>query len=165
MPSPEIFDPCNDFFSLAEISDVRLNLKKGVGSRGINNEHIRKIKSSTLDFLFQMIFNICFYLCYWPLEWRSATIFALIKGGVRNAWDPFDYRGISIVDTIGKFFESLVYSRLKTICLPQITEVQSGGLARNGSIQQVIRVVEEVDSLLNITVTREGGMFLSILLC
>ena len=39
----------------------------------------------------------------------------------------------------------LVFSRLKTVCLSKISEVQSGGLARNGSVQQVLRVVEEIN--------------------
>ena len=43
------------------------------------------------------------------------------------------------------------------VCLPHISEVQSGGLAQSGSIQQVIRVVEEVQSLMTVTDFDEKG--------
>jgi hypothetical protein len=96
------FCPCTDFFNIIEIRVCIQALKKGVGSIGVNNDQIRKFSAGKLDLLFQFIFNLCFHLSYWPTEWRSATIFSLIKGGNRNAWDPYDYRGISIVDTVLK---------------------------------------------------------------
>ena len=43
------------------------------------------------------------------------------------------------------------------VYLPHISEVQSGGLGQNGSIQQVIRVVQEVQSLLSVTFFDERG--------
>ena len=101
---------CNeDLFSVVEVRFVRRALKKGVGSAGINNEHIRKSNSWGLDFLFAFVFNLYFSIGYWPKVWRSATIYALIKGGVRNAWDTGDYRGISIIDTIAKDTLGVLY--------------------------------------------------------
>ena len=88
---------------------------------------------------------------------RSATIFALIKGGPRDSWNVDDYRGISIVDTLGKYLEKIVYIRFKTLCIAHISVTQSGGLARNGSVQQLIHVVESVECCLSATDFNERG--------
>ena len=78
-------------------------------------------------------------------------------GGLRDAWNAAHYRGISIVDTTGKFLERLVYFRLKIVCEERIHENQSGGLARNGSVQQIIRAVTAVEENINHTDWDERG--------
>ena len=40
--------------------------------------------------------------------------------------------------------------RLKHLCLPQISVTQSGGLSRNGNVQQLIRVVESIEGHLSV---------------
>ena len=106
---------------------------------------IRKLDSPGVDKMFSFVFNLFFLNGYWPLLWRQATIFPLIKGGIRDAWNAAHYRGISIIDTIGKFLERLIFFRIRQICGKQIHENQSGGQARNGSVQQIIRVVTVVE--------------------
>ena len=147
----------SDPFCLLEVRRVRRGLKKGVGSVGINNDHIRKFRGWGIDYVFLFVFNLFFSHGYWPLEWRSATIFPLVKGGARDAWKVDDYRGISLVDTIGKFFDRLIYLRLHHICVSQISRDQSGGLARNGSVQQIIRVVGSAQAMVDGTDYDERG--------
>ena len=55
-------------------------------------------------------------------------VFSLIKRGERNAWDPGDYRKISIVPTFGKFFEKVIYHRLQLECGDRIHDSQGGGV-------------------------------------
>ena len=55
-------DMCNDLFAEAEVALARRDLKKGVGSVGINNEMIRKVTSSNLDMGLTMLFNAIWLL-------------------------------------------------------------------------------------------------------
>ena len=150
-------NPNTDFISLAETRFVRQGLKKGVGSSGINNDHIRKLTCSGIDKIFCFVFNLFFLHGYWPIGWRQATIFPLIKGGIRDAWNAAHYRGISIIDTVAKFLERLVYFRMKDICCSSIHSSQSGGLAQNGSVQQIIRVISSVEEHVHHTDWDEKG--------
>ena len=122
-----LIDPNIDLISCAEVFGVRRQLKKGIGSVVSNNDHIRKCARGQLDRLFQFMFNVFFMKSYWPILWRRATIFPLIKGGIRNSWDVNDYRGISICYTFGKFFERLIFLRLRTVCEHHISTDQAGG--------------------------------------
>ena len=81
----------------------------------------------------------------------------MIKGGIRDAWNATHYRGISIIDTIGKFLERLIFFRIRQICGAKIHENQSGGLAQNGSVQQIIRVVTAVEEHIHHTDWNERG--------
>ena len=54
--------------------------------------------------------------------------------------------GISLTDSNGKFLEKAVYYRLHDICRDNISDFQSGGVARNGCVQQIIRVIESVEA-------------------
>lgn len=148
---------CDDYFHLGEVRSARFSLKKGIGSAGFNNDHVRKLKGYGIDFILLFVFNLFFHCSYWPRLWRDATIFPLIKGGVRDSWNAGDYRGISILDTASKLLEKLIYLRLTHICSPFLTETQSGGLARNGSIHQLIRVVECVNSAMTATDFNSDG--------
>ena len=143
---PQILDPCDSLFSRQEIFYTRRRLKKGIGTAVCNNDHIRKLDFGPIDTLFQYLYNFYFMRGYWPVSWRLVTVFPLIKGGNRNAWDPGDYRGISKAPTFGKFFEKLIYQRLHLECGDRIHDSQGGGRARNGAVQQIIRVVEEVQT-------------------
>ena len=140
----DTIDVCNDLFYFQEISMARQKLKKGVGSRGINNEHLRKLKSGGLDFGIQFYFNILFYFNFWPSDYRLAHIFPLLKGGLRKIWEVNDYRGISILDTFCKFLETIVYNRVIYLIASVLSPFQAGGRAMHGTSCQLIRVLEAI---------------------
>lgn len=154
---PDNIDACNDFFSTTEVRSVRVRLKKGIGTIGINNDHIRKIDSYNVDVMYQFCFNLFFHYSYWPQNFRSADGTPIIKGGKRDLWDPGHYRLISITDTGGKFLEKLLYYRLNSLCGKHISDFQSGGVARNGCVQQIIRVVESVEANIQVVDFDEKG--------
>ena len=138
-------DVCNDYFSISEIFLARTSLKKGVGSIGLNNEHIRKFPKCQIDLWFQFIFNIFFHHSYWPSAWRTCYIFPLKKSGHRDFSNPVNYRGISNSNTCGKFLEGIIFFRLSHLLLDSISECQGGGLQNRGAIQTLIRVTEQVN--------------------
>ena len=142
----ESIDVCEDFFSTREIYEARIKLKKGVGSVGIQNCMIRKLEPSKLDTAFQYLFNLYFYFHYWPLEWRSCTIFPLRKGGKTDFSLPENYRGISNVNTMGKFLEGIIFSRMSHLVTSEISLYQGGGLPGRGSVQTIIRLVESIQA-------------------
>ena len=57
-------DPCNRYFSKEEVAFVRTNLKKGKGSIGLKNDHLRKVPSDKLDEGLQLMANISGHLSY-----------------------------------------------------------------------------------------------------
>jgi len=136
---------CSDYFSRTEIFLARTSLKKGVGSIGLNNEHLRKFPKCKLDLGFQLIFNIFFHYSFWPRAWRTCYIFPLKKAGRRDFSNPVNYRGISNVDTCGKFLEGIIFHRLSHLLLDSISECQGGGLQNRGAIQTLIRVSEQIN--------------------
>jgi len=135
-------DVCNDYFYFQEIQLVRSTLKKGKGSRGFNNEHIRKIDSDNLDLGLQLLCNICFHFLYWPSDYRLCDIFPSHKSG--SAALRENYRGISISDSGCKFISGATYNRVSYVVDPQLSPTQAGGRANHGTSSQLLRVVEEI---------------------
>ena len=140
-------EPCEDYISLREVRYVRENLKKGIGSTRVqsdtgwdanfNNDHIRKVNSRGLDNVLKLVGNAIFHFRYFPDAWRSATIVALAKAG------------ISHVHQGGKFMEMLIFYRLRYVAVTTISKFQSGGRARCGSVQQLIRIIEDIQVYMN----------------
>ena len=94
----------------------------------------------------QFVFNLYFYFAYWPRRYRSSDCTPIRKGGKRDWWDPKNWRPISVTDSHGKFIEKAVYYRMQQVCGDKISSFQSGGVAKNGCIQQIIRVIESVEA-------------------
>jgi hypothetical protein len=57
------------------------------------------------------IFYSCLKLCYFPKEWRHATVIPIAKPG-RDHSDPSNYRPISLPSTISKILEWVILKRL-----------------------------------------------------
>jgi len=122
------FEPCSSYFSLVEIRKVRENLKKEKGSVGLNNDHLRKLKTQSIDRGLQLMFNIFWHFSYMPRYYRTSLIHPLFKGGKeRIRSNVQDYRGISLSDTVGRLFERVLYERLRDIVFPKIKAYQGEG--------------------------------------
>ena len=97
--------------SESEISKAISGLKcnKSPGLDRISN-HMLKYGQSSLLASLKKLFNCCLVNGRYPRQWTDGLITVLHKSGNTN--DPNNYRGITITNTIGKLFNSILNSRL-----------------------------------------------------
>jgi hypothetical protein len=69
------------------------------------------------------LFNAILRTQHFPLVWKHARMISILKPGKEPAL-PSSYRPISLLDTIGKVFETIVLSRI-------LSELSGRGLLRN----------------------------------
>ena len=144
----DFIDPNNNPISVFEVSIIRRSMKKGVGSVGLNNEHLRKLDSPNVDFGFQILANLSWAVAYPYLEWRTCFVRPLYKGKGLERFLKGSYRPISNSHTVGKWMESLIWVRLKHVAGSVIVPYQAGGMAKNGALHQLIRVCDTMQTLI-----------------
>lgn len=111
-----LVDEPNSSFSFATINptDVQqaiseLKLGNGTDPDGLEIKFI-KLASHVLAFPLSDLFNLSLSTSVVPLMWKSARVTPIHKGG--DALDLNNYRPISIISSIAKVFEKLVFKQL-----------------------------------------------------
>ena len=104
-------DELNRPFTLREVEIVVEELASGKapGLDGISNE-ILKYASVVIVPLLYKLFNVILDTKCFPDEWSDALIVPVYKKG--NKSEPNNYRGISLLSSIGKIFTKLLNKRL-----------------------------------------------------
>ena len=97
----------------SEIKDLlkKIENRKSPGLDNINNKTLKKLPPKALIFL-NHIFNCCFKLCYFPNKWKEAKVIAIPKPGKNHSYIS-NYRPISLLSGIAKFFEKIIEKRLR----------------------------------------------------
>jgi hypothetical protein len=97
--------------SKEEIQEAIKHLKRGkaAGPDQILNEMIKVSEPVIINFLVKL-FNTVFDSGIYPQEWTKAIIVPLHKKGAND--DPDNYRGISLLSSLGKVFTTVLNSRL-----------------------------------------------------
>ena len=102
----------NEDITLDEVSSARNHLKskKACGVDNILNEFIRHCPMSVLEIICKF-FNVVLNTGLVPNAWNIGIIIPLYKnkGSVR---DPNNYRGITLLSSLGKLFTSIINTRL-----------------------------------------------------
>ena len=108
----------NSSFELKEvmISDVfkklqEVNVAKATGHDSIPNK-ILKIAAPVISKSLADLFNFSITTNTFPDDWKVSKVFPLFKSGERN--DPNNFRPISVLPTIDRVFERLVYEQMYT---------------------------------------------------
>lgn len=83
---------------------------KAAGSDGVINLLLKRLPDSAFSFLAD-IFNECLRQSYWPKHFASAKVIAIPKAG-RKCSNISDFRPISLLNSTGKLFERIIYSRI-----------------------------------------------------
>lgn len=65
-----------------------------------------------MSFPLANLFNLSFATCEIPASWKSARVIPLHKGGGLS--DTNNYRPISIINSITKIFEKLIFNQLSS---------------------------------------------------
>lgn len=121
-----------------------LKPKKAPGLDGISNRVI-KLFSAPLLALLATIFNAALANCVFPQQWKDAVVIGIRKPG-KPATEPSSYRPISLLNSLGKLYERIVFARLLDYVNTNhiIPDEQFGFRARHSCVQQVHRLTEHI---------------------
>ena len=110
---------------LLEASKNSLPGGKGVGADNICNEMITCLIEACPDIILKL-FNLILKSGEIIPEWLISYIVPIHKGGAKS--DPGNYRGVSLLSCLGKFFLSIINKRLIKFCLEKgiLSESQLG---------------------------------------
>jgi hypothetical protein len=101
---------------------VELKVGKALGPNGVPNRALRNLPRKAVTFLMK-VFNGVLKWQHYPAVWKHTCVISLLKPGKDPAL-PSSYRPISLLDTVGKFFNKILLSRI-------IAEINSRGLLRD----------------------------------
>lgn len=135
---------------------AKLKKRKSPGEDNIQNELLKNLSRKAIVFLTQL-FNACLRLSYFPLTLKSAKIVAILKPGKTNTL-PISYRPISLLPSLGKLFESVIYSYLLKESKHLLINEQFGFREQHSTVQQLVRVTEHITHQINLK--ESTGMFL-----
>ena len=105
-------DPLDNPFQFDEVVDVCSKLPNGKasGPDQLSYEHV-KFGGNLLFEVLTKIFNAVRELEYVTGAWSTGNIFSLFKGGKKNRFNKENYRGITLLNVVGKIFERLILNR------------------------------------------------------
>ena len=143
-------------FTCSEVENKinSLDSSKGAGPDGISPLFIKKCMSALTPHL-RDIYQKSFNTGVFPSKWKQSTLFPIFKSGDRDLVE--NYRGISLLCTLGKIFESIItddlFNEFKTfISIEQHGFFQGRSTITNLAVYQdfLVRSVEsghQVDSI------------------
>ena len=91
----------------------KLKKNKACGFDNISAEHI-KYGGAMLIITITVIFNMIIKLEYIPTNFRRGTQIPLFKGKNLCSTDTNNYRGITLLSTLSKIYELVIWNRLET---------------------------------------------------
>ena len=132
----------------------KLKSGKASGPDGIAPEFYMSQLPIYIDYL-HSLFNTIFSNGIYPEEWTKSAIFPLYKKGDPN--NVNNYRGISLLNILGKIFSHILNARLKHWCdINQlIPEAQAGFRSSYSTIDNIFIL----QSLVQKYISRPGGRF------
>lgn len=113
----------------------RLDTSKGCGPDNVSPLLLKNCAnelSSPLHYLFNLSLSVRIF----PDRWKISELTPIHKSGSRN--EISNYRGVAILPTIGKLFESIVCVRLTTDLSVAISQVQHGFLKGRSTVTNLI---------------------------
>lgn len=108
-----------------------LDPDKGAGSDGIP-PFFWLSTARTLSYSISLLFNMSLNKITFPSIWKRAHIVPIHKKGSKSKIE--NYRGISILNTIGKVFEKIVFDVIYPTVCKEIPPNQHGSLKRRSTI-------------------------------
>lgn len=124
----------DDAFTTQELEKVIQDVNVNKSYAGICPGLIKALPVNWFLFLLH-VFNIIFLNVYYPVEWSLSKLSVLFKGG-KDRMECGNYRGISVLDTLAKLYDSLILNRLKLWV--SLDECQAGAQQGRGCVEQVM---------------------------
>ena len=128
---PVLDDPFNPV-EVDQVIQHQIKANKGSGPDGVCPGLLKLLPVQWIIFLCTL-FNKIFYSCY-PERWYVARLHVLFKKGQRNLCS--NYRGISIMDTMAKLYDYLLYNRLRQWYKPD--REQAGAQEKRGCLEHIV---------------------------
>ena len=125
-PQKDPFDELNAPFTENELKKALKNLKnnKSTGPDDILNEQIKTSFPKMKDIYLKLFNTILESGCY-PEGWAEGMIVPIFKNkGSKN--DPNNYRGITLLSCMSKYFNSVLNNRLKEVAEKILSLIQAG---------------------------------------
>ena len=127
----------------------KLKNKSACGGDHISNKMLKNLPVSYLHFLTKL-FNTSMTLGHLPAAWKEATII-LIPKPQKDHSTPQGYRPISLLNTLSKLLERVVYSRLEDWLVKNkvLSQFQSGFRRFRQTKDHTIRLIQAAQSCFN----------------
>lgn len=130
---------------VSEVLDelIKLDPNKSAGSDGLDPVFL-KAAAHIIAAPITSLFNLSFQLSVFPLDWKSAMILPLFKGG--SGSHPNCYRPISILPCLAKVIEKLVHKQLIHFIDSNhiLSDLQSGFRTGHGCITATLKVLDDI---------------------
>lgn len=128
-----------------EIRDVLqiLKLGKASGEDEISH-HMLRNTSQTVCIPLEIIFNMSLSSGIFPSNWKVAKVMPLFKKGDRHS--PSNYRPISLLSTVGKVFERVIFKHLYNYFVENslFYKHQSGFMHAHSTVYQLIEIYHNI---------------------
>jgi len=135
----------------AEVIDAGQRIPNGraPGPDGVPDLVIKQISTNKPEILRDM-FNACLRESTFPKEWKVAKL-VLIRKGDKPLDNPRSYRPICLLNTIGKFFERIIKTRIENhLELSHDLNTKQFGFRKGRStidaVQEVMRIMDKASS-------------------
>ena len=144
----------DDPFSAAELDIAISGLNKNKSYSGLCPGLVAWLPASWMIF-FLTLLNLVFSSITYPSQWCNSKLFTVFKKGSRMVTG--NYRGISILDTLAKIFDTMILNRLKF--WGEIDKCQAGACAGRGCIEQIFTLRMAIDTAMK----RKSKLFLTFI--
>ena len=134
----------DDPFAYNEFDKALNSVNSNKSYSGICPGILKALPKTWLMF-FMLIFNSIFTQCVYPILWCYNKLFVLFKSGDRMSCD--NYRGISIMDTLAKIYDTLILNRLMMWC--HIDKCQAGAQKGRSCLEQILTLRLLIDFVKN----------------
>lgn len=149
---PNLSNNSNDQIKKITSKEIKLNikynvkLKKSPGYDRITGEILKELPEKAINYL-RNLYNAAIAIKYFPVAWKVAEIIAIPKPH-KDPTEATSYRPISLLPTMSKLFEKLIFNRLEPIITSRnlIPNHQFGFRRKHSTIEQVHRVTNKISS-------------------
>ena len=138
-----------------EVWNVLLKLKSGkaAGISGISGTQLKLVKAQITPFLTQL-FNHVFESGHYPSAWTHALLCPIFKG-TGSVSKPESYRGIALLDHVGKCFAKILKERLSGwVQDNKLLSDNQGGFCKGRSTVDNVLIL---DTLVKKELEKKGG--------
>lgn len=125
----------------------QLETNKAPGCDKIDNFVLKSLPHKAVEFITKL-FNCLLVLRHFPIAWKCANISMIPKSDYKNVSNVSSYRPISLLPSISKLFEKIIYSRLSEQIEfhSLIPEHQFGFRDGHSTIQQIHRIMHHINT-------------------
>lgn len=121
---------------------IKLDPTKAVGCDKIPPRLLKCCATSLTEPITHLL-STCISTCSIPEEWKIHQITPVFKKGDRTS--PTNYRPISLLCTISKILESIVYNKVASFLRPLISKQQFGFLKNRSCLAQLLLSFAQVN--------------------